>query len=470
MAQNVNLTTGTDTITFGPGATDTVEGLTDTTPGSTDSTYTAGDTVRGKGLTVVDIAAEGDASGTAALANLSRIASVNFDLATTDTLTVPAAEWPDVKAVDVTGLAGGVDIQHLGNDSAKAVTASHGNFIVNGAKSGSAGSIKVGNINLNAGTAQTLDFHVTQDAPENGDITVGNVTVNAGVKAQVSLSVANHASASNADVRDGNVTVGNVSMHAAASAFILAHIGNYATVRSGNATVGNVTVGNVSLQGLQGVVTLYISNDAYLGQYLGTNAGNVAAGNMTVGNISVHGSAFVAGFNQVDTDGVGSATIGNINVGNIAAVANQKSGGAFFIDLARAVEKGNATAGNLTIGNVSLTGTGAALAYASMYLQGFAVGTGGNAAVGNIGSGNVTLTHNAGADPGGREFFELSNNVIADNGNATAGNVTVGNISINPGGASGVGQTGVEVGSSSITLSKPGMGGWPQPAISRLAT
>jgi hypothetical protein len=412
-----------------------------------DSAAAAGGLANVGNLTVGNISADVGASGSAAIHVESQ--AIGEDAA-------DATGLVKIGNVDVVGASDALlTVDVFNNAGTKGDTGSAAISAVAGM--GKTGGVSVGNVTLAVGASGSGNLNILDHGITAGNLSVGKVNVTAAAGAHVKIIAANgNATAGNfsvsnavADVRAGNLMVGNVSMKAAASASILAHIGNYAEILSGNATVGNVTVGNVSLQGLPGVITLFLSNDAFLGKYNGkgvpaTGAGNVAGGNMTVGNVSLHGSAFVAGFNQVDAYGVGSATVGNIHVGNIAAVATGISGGAFFIDLARAASNGNATAGDVTIGNVSLTGSGNPFNYFSAYLQAFAVGAAGDAKEGNISAGNITLTHIASVNTGGTERFELSNNVIASKGNATAGNVTVGNISINPGVASGVGQASVE--------------------------
>lgn len=383
------------------------------------STYTPGDniTLTDANNTVLRLFVVD--SGTAALATVSNVDSIEIVGQTTGTIDFDGRNWTNVgnvSLVDGTGLevdlaklASGVDLYiatdgagtldatyknglrvRLENDDVGGASYVDGDITLNVADSASAsanvtsgevgvtGSVVVGDVVGTGGDADYLYF--SADVDNSVDLTIGDVSLAITGDGTASVSI---------DADNGDLVVGDVSVVAGDAGSALAYVYGGA----------GMTVGDVSVSvGDSGLASVSMTNDAdYTVGDISAQAGDSATayvylsntGDITVGDVSlVAGDGAVATFSM--------EVSGDVSVGDVAISVGDSSTGYMYYGI---------YTGDVSYGDVTISGGAAALASASV------------SATGDISFGDVALSV---GDSGTANLY-----VYATSGDATLGDVSL---------------------------------------------
>jgi hypothetical protein len=371
--------------------------------------------------------ASGAASAAADVAGNLKIGNVNMYGSANADINFSVSNWSE------NGNAGALTI---GNVMMRVENSGSLSFSVQDYAHGNVGDVKIGNLNLSAGSNATIDYFNLSVSASHGDVSsfaIGNVSIaTEGVQADVtSTGVYVYA---HDDI--GNVSIGNVSINMAKSA----SFEQSWTIEADTGSIGNITEGNISLVA---ATNAYVSLDQYFSA--DDQIGNVTVGNITLtaqkgadallyhevynnddigtvtyGDISLTANganAYAYGFLSVENDD--SHDIGAITAGNVSLLA--KGSGA---DASLTLSFTSAdTIGPVKVGNITLemqnTKTGTATAYNDLYIY----DEGGTS---DLTLGDIKITGNTGVTA----LWATTAKVAADFYISSDDGISIGNISV----------------------------------------
>lgn len=245
----------------------------------------------------------------------------------------------------------------------------------------------------------------TSGAATVGTITIGDINMTAGTNNTVNLSVSNWANTAKGAAKAGAVTIGNVTGTVGLNGSFDGWVGVYADGTAGD-TVGNVTIGNIDLYGEPDAnLSFEVSVSANAGSVSDVMIGDIA---MTVDN---SGSA------SFEMDVYAKTNVGNVTIGDV----NLTLGSSASIDtFSISVYASTGDIASFTIGDVTIVGGKGSYDDS----QGFTIYAGDD--IGNVSIGDVTVTAGQSAD-----FDSMTWSFDAGAGNI--GNISMGDTTLTAG-------------------------------------
>jgi hypothetical protein len=464
IGETLSLTLGIDDIEINTADTvDTIKGLIDDNGVTDSSTFGVFDSIKGNGLTEVQLFVA-DLNGGAynpGSVSMNGVSQLDIAAAASGSLTLDASSF-------------GSSIGEINFASSKAT-----DLLIEGLESDGPLDISVsgaGALTFSSsaagGTAPNMadGMELSVWASGTADLTfgTGGIVASLGNTADVTATYGNEMQAASSDATVGDIVIGDISMSSGTgSASMEFTLKNWATVTAGagSATVGSVTVGDLDL-------TVGSNMEFDISQYAAAStSGDAVIGNTTIGNINtlIKGGPQSADLDELDVyrdanADNGAAIIGDLLVGDINMVQEASATSNYVSFSASAAGSGttaSATIGTTTIGNIVIDG-GVDSTDSDLYIYNWAYANNADAAIGDITVGNVTvdmadsatgwmtisatasatLAGNATmgntvigdiammAGVSGDYGFSLENEVDADSGIATIGDTTIGNISM----------------------------------------
>jgi hypothetical protein len=422
IGETINLTTTLDEVEINtPNTIDTVRGIID---GTDNTTFTSGDTIKGNGLTEVQVVLVDGTSPS--FVEMEGVNALEFRAA------------GETSAVEFDASSYGTDLNNFtlfGADGAEVLV---GNVEFDeGAltfeiEEGTEGALGVAD-GTGALTGSTQVVYLSTTGSEGArvisDIGGAGVDIYAGSDAYAEQILFDYDQATSSDASIEGISVGDVNMMAGDDATAYQYISRSADVSAtGDASVGDMTVGDVSLAAVGDNASVTYYNYAYAR----ADDGMASIGDWTVGDVSVSvgddAFAYYSDYLYADAATTGDAVIGDSTYGNIHLSAADGHQYASIYHYANAdADKGDATIGDLLVGDISFTigddGTGRN--YIS-FTRDAEVNVAGDASIGDLTVGNIAGSV---GDDSALEFY-FENEADADSGDATVGNITVGDISM----------------------------------------